>query len=133
MVNTRLLLATPATVTMTGPVVAPAGTGAITVVCLPQVVGVAATPLNVTELLPCVVPRLMPLIVTLVPRAPTLGLSPVILGLVTVNVGLLLTTPNTVTVTGPVVAVAGTGTVMDVALQFVGVAAVPLKVTVLDP
>jgi hypothetical protein len=39
----------------------------------------------------------------------------------------------TVTKTGPVVALAGTGTAMLVALQLEGVAAVPLKVTVLVP
>ena len=45
----------------------------------------------------------------------------------------LLATPPTVTTTLPVVAPAGTATVMLVALQLVGVAAVPLNVTVLDP
>ena len=45
----------------------------------------------------------------------------------------LLAKPLTVTTTLPVVAPAGTGTLMLVALQLVGVAAVPLKVTVLVP
>ena len=39
----------------------------------------------------------------------------------------------TVTTTLPLVAPMGTGTVMLVALQFVGTAAIPLKVTVLVP
>src|SRR5450759_4987188 len=54
-------------------------------------------------------------------------------GTVTVKVDPLLTAPPTVTITLPVVAPAGTGTPMPVALQPVGVAAVPLKVTVLAP
>jgi hypothetical protein len=39
----------------------------------------------------------------------------------------------TVTTTGPVVAPAGTGTVMDVAFQMLGVAVVPLNLIVLLP
>jgi len=45
----------------------------------------------------------------------------------------LLATPPTVTTTLPVVAPLGTGTAMLVALQLVGVAAVPLNFTVLVP
>ncbi len=45
----------------------------------------------------------------------------------------LLATPPTVTTTFPVVAPAGTGATMLVALQFVGVAVVPLNFTVLIP
>ena len=45
------LLATPPTVTTTFPVVAPVGTGATMLVAL-QLVGVAATPLNFTVLVP---------------------------------------------------------------------------------
>lgn len=45
----------------------------------------------------------------------------------------LLTWPPTVTTTLPVVAPAGTGTVMLVALHAVGVPVVPLNVTVLLP
>jgi hypothetical protein len=45
----------------------------------------------------------------------------------------LLAFPDTVTTTFPVVAPEGTGTPMLVALQLVGEAAVPLKVTVLVP
>jgi hypothetical protein len=52
----------------------------------------------------------------------------------TVNVGLLvLGVAETVTTTGPLVAPVGTGAVMLVSLHAVGVAAVPLKVTVLEP
>jgi hypothetical protein len=44
-----------------------------------------------------------------------------------------LVTPLTVTITFPVVAPAGTGATMLVALQLAGAALVPLKVTVLLP
>ena len=53
--------------------------------------------------------------------------------LVTLNVEPLLATPPIVTTTGPVLAPIGTGAVMLVSLQLVGVAALPLNVTVLDP
>jgi hypothetical protein len=48
-------------------------------------------------------------------------------------VSALLATPPTVTTTLPLVAPAGTGTVMLVADHALGVAAVPLNVTVLVP
>jgi len=54
-------------------------------------------------------------------------------GIVTVKLTPLLATPPTVMTTLPVVAPVGTGTAMLVAPQLVGVAAVPLKVTVLVP
>ena len=54
-------------------------------------------------------------------------------GVVTVKFEPLLACPPTVTTTLPVVAPVGTGTVMLLALQLVGVAEVPLKVTVLVP
>ena len=70
--------------------------------------------------------------VTEVPTAPEVGARLFILG-VTVKVTPLLACPLTVTTTGPVVAAAGTGTAMLVTVQLVGVAVVPLKVTVLVP
>lgn len=54
-------------------------------------------------------------------------------GLVTVKAMPLLARPPTVTTTLPVVAPLGTGTPMFVALQLVGVATMPLRVTVLVP
>src|SRR5258706_185575 len=66
------LLATPFTVTTTGPVVAPLGTGATMLVAL-QLVGVAVVPLKRTLLLPCVDPKFVPVIVTDVPTAPDVG------------------------------------------------------------
>jgi len=132
-VNSAPLLGRPATVTTTFPVVAPLGTGTTMLVAL-QLVGVAAIPLNVTVLVPCDAPKFAPVIVTEVPRGPKVGLRLVILGgTITVNATGLLGTPPTVTTILPVLAPAGTGTTMLVAPQLVGVAAVPLKVTVLVP
>jgi hypothetical protein len=127
------LLAAPDTVTTTFPVVAPAGTGATMLVAL-QLVGVAAVPLNCTVLVPCVAPKFVPVIVTDVPTAPDVGDKVVMLGVAfTVKLTPLLAAPDTVTTTFPVVAPAGTGATMLVALQLVGVAAVPLNCTVLVP
>jgi hypothetical protein len=127
------LLATPPTVTTTGPVVAPDGTGTAIDVAL-QLVGVADVPLNVTVLVPCVAPKFVPVIVTDVPTGPDVGARLVMFGVgSTVNVTPLLATPLTVTMTGPVEAPFGTGITIDVAFQLVGVADVPLNVTVLVP
>jgi hypothetical protein len=102
-----------------------------------QLVGIADVPLKFTLLVPCVEPRLDPVIVTAVPTAPLVGDRLVRLGaavvLVTVNVRPLLATPPTVTTTFPVVAPDGTGTTMLVADQLVGVADVPLNITLLVP
>lgn len=73
------LLATPPTVTSTLPVVAPEGTGTLMEVGL-QLVGVAAVPLNVTELVPCDVPKFVPVIVTDVPTTAASGVRLLILG-----------------------------------------------------
>ena len=76
----------------------------------------------------------MPAIVTDVPTRPEVGLMLVIFGTAaTVKGAALLARPPTVTTTLPVVAPAGTGTRMLVVLQLVGVAVVPLNVTVLAP
>ncbi len=128
------LLAIPKTVTTTLPVVAPLGTGTVILVAL-QLVGAPAVPLNFTVLVPCVAPKLVPVIVTEVATAPDVGLRLVMFGagVVTVKATPLLATPLTVTTTLPVVAPLGTGTIMLVALQLVGVPRVPLKLTVLVP
>src|SRR6266567_4952732 len=122
------LLATPPTVTTTFPVVAPLGTAATMLVAL-QLVGVAAAPLNVTVLVPCVAPKLVPAMVTDVPTAPDAGVRLVMLGAdeVTAKLTPLLATPPPVTTTFPVVAPLGTAATMLVALQLDGVAAVPLN------
>jgi len=128
------LLATPPTVTTTFPVVAPVGTGATMLVAL-QLVGVAVVLLNLTVLVPCVVPKFAPVIVTDVPTNPDAGFTLLMLGAAVATVKLvpLLATPPTVTTTFPVVAPVGTGATMLVALQLVGTAAVPLNLTVLVP
>ena len=81
------LLAWPPTVTTTFPVVAPVGTGATMLVAL-QLAGVAAVPLKVKVLVPCVVPKFAPLMVTEVPTGPDVGDKLVILGAGTVTVKL---------------------------------------------
>src|SRR5262245_22208932 len=101
-----------------------------------QLVGVAVVPLNFTVLVPFVDPKFDPAIVTDVPTGPLAGVRLVMLGAVlpvTVKALPLLATPPTVTTTLPLVAPDGTGTATLVADQLVGVAVVPLKLTVLVP
>src|SRR5436189_3061363 len=133
-VNGTALLVRPPTVTTTFPVVAPVGTGTVMLVAL-QAVGVASVPLNAIVLVPFVAPKLAPAIVTGVPAGADVGVKLVMLGagVVTVKGTPLLACPPTVTTTFPVVAPVGTGTVRVVALQLVGVASVPLNLTVLVP
>jgi hypothetical protein len=123
------LLAKPPTVTTAGPLVAPLGTGTTMLVAF-QPVGVAAVPLNVTVLAPCDAPKFVPVIVTDVPAGPLVGFRLLIVGVggVTLKGTPLPATPTT-TLTFPLVAPVGTGTVMLVALQIVGVATVPLNCT----
>src|SRR5260370_20729848 len=71
-VNATPLLFTPLALTTTLPVVAPLGTGATIDVAL-QLVGVAAVPLHLTVLEPCVAPKFLPVIVTDAPTAPEVG------------------------------------------------------------
>ena len=127
------LLATPLTVTTTLPVVAFSGTG--TLILEPdQLVGEPATPLKVTVLVPWLDPNLDPEMVTDVPAAPDAGDRLEMLGAsMTVKLTPVLATPPTVTTTLPVLAPEGTGVWIDVALQLVGVAVIPLNVTVLPP
>ena len=73
------LLAVPETVTTTFPVVAPLGTLATMLVAV-QLAAVAVVPLNLTVLLPCVEPKLVPVIVTDAPTAPVVGDRLLILG-----------------------------------------------------
>ena len=69
-VNSTPLLAVPNTVTTTFPVVAPAGTVTTMLVALQLVTVVAAIPLNVTVLVPCVAPKFVPVMVIDTPTAP---------------------------------------------------------------
>lgn len=127
------LLATPLVLTTTLPVVAPVGTGTAILVAL-QLVGVDRVPLNAIVPVPCVAPKFNPVIVMDVPTTPEVADRLLILGAgTTVKLTPLLAPPATVTTTFPVVAPDGTGTPMLIALQLVGVAAVPLNFTVLEP
>lgn len=103
------LLGDPVTVTITFPVVAPAGTGTVTEVAL-QFVGVAGVPLNVTVLVPCVAPKLSPRMVMGVPTGALDGDRELIVTAgFTVKPKPLLAEPPTVATTFPEVALTGTG------------------------
>jgi hypothetical protein len=136
-----LLLADPSTVTTTGPVVAVAGTSAEICVLLQLLMVVAFTPLKLTVLLPCGDPKFVPLIVTVEPTAPLLGLRLLTDGAVTTYVNrsaelVALVPPAVVTVTSTVPALlpGGETAVMLVAEFTVTlVAAVPPKATVVAP
>jgi len=133
-VNATPLLWFPPTFTTTFPVVAAAGTGTFICVAL-QLDGIPDAPLKLTVLALWDDPKFFPAIVTDVPADPEVGEMLVMAGAAvpTSNPYGLLGTPPTVTTTLPVVAPDGTGTTMVVALQLVGVAVVPLKMTVLVP
>lgn len=90
-VNATPLLAKLATVTTTGPVVAPDGTGTAMLV-FAQLVGEAVVPLNVTVLLPWELPKVNPLIVIDVPGAASVVERLVMLG-ATLKFAPLLSTP----------------------------------------
>jgi hypothetical protein len=125
---TPLLVVPPATI-VAGPVVAPAGTGTTMLESL-QLVGVAAVPLNFTTLVPCGMPKPEPAIVTAVLTVPEVGVSDEMLGGGITGKLTEFEAPPCVTITGPVVAVAGTAITICVLLQLVGLPAMPLKVTV---
>ena len=126
-------VATPLAFTTTFPVVAPLGTGTAMLDAL-QLLGVAAVPLKVTVLEPCVEPKFVPAIVTEAPTGADVGdrLLMVGVGKIVKATPLLLTPPSFRT-TLPVVAPAGTGTTMLLALQLAGAAAELLNLTVLVP
>jgi hypothetical protein len=114
------------------PVVAPVGNVATIDVALQLVIVVAVVLLNFTVLVPCVEPKFNPVMVTEAPIAPDVGDRLLMLGN-TVNVTPLLFTPLAKTTTLPVVAPVGTVVFIDVAVQLVTVAAVPLNFTVPVP
>src|SRR5208283_4155452 len=86
-VNATPLLACPPTVTTTFPLVAPVGTVTVILVAL-QLVAVAALPLNVTVLLPCVPPKFVPVRITVLPTIPEPVFNVVIVGAAAVTVKL---------------------------------------------
>jgi len=90
--------------------------------------------LNLTVLLPCEEPKLLPETVIEVPTAAEVGERLDMLGAATtVKLFPLLEEPETVTTTFPVVAPLGTAATMLVEVQLVAVAVVPLNLTVLEP
>ena len=124
--------ATPV-VTPMGPVVAPAGTVAVSWVAEFTVNVGATVPLNVTRVAPV---RSVPVMTTTVPTGPVTGVKLVMVGGVpTVNgVAEVAMPPGVVTLMGPVVTPAGALTVICVA-EFTTKpgAAVPLKATAVAP
>jgi hypothetical protein len=102
------LVAVPSgVVTLIGPLVAPLGTVACIVVA-ELTEKLALVPLNVTAVAPV---KFVPLIVTLVPAGPLVGVKLVITGglAVTVNeLALVAVPPEVVTLIGPLVAPGGT-------------------------
>jgi hypothetical protein len=124
-----VLLATPPTVTFTGPVVAVVNEdGTVAVIRLAdQALVVAVQPLIVTVLVPGVAPKPLPLIWICVPGNPLAGLTPVTETGPTVKIVLvLLLVPLTVTLTPPVVAPVGTLATICVLLQLAIVVAATL-------
>jgi hypothetical protein len=90
--------------------------------------------LNFTVLVPCVAPKLEPAIVMEDPTTPPVGMTLVIVGGgITVNAIPLLDPADVVTTTFPVVAPAGTVVTIDVLLQLLTAATIPLNFTVLVP
>ena len=101
-----LLTAVPPGVTIAIlPVFAPVGTVAVICVSESTVKVVAFTPLNVTLVVPV---KLVPVIVTGVPTGPLVGLKLRIAGVTRKTLLLVSVPPGVVTVTEPVVALAGT-------------------------
>jgi hypothetical protein len=99
-----------------------------------QLLGVANTPLKVTVLEPWAAPKFTPEMVTEVPTGPDVGDKELTMGAVsTVKGNALDIRPETVTMTLPVEVPLGTGTMIRVSLQELGLASTPLKVIVLVP
>src|SRR5207247_1462116 len=133
-VTVKLLLLVavpPGVVTLSGPLVAPLGTVAAIEV-EEFTVKPALVPLKVTAVAPV---KFVPLIVTLVPTAPLVGVKLVIVGgLSTVKLPVLVAVPpGVVTAIAPVVAVAGTFAVIAVAEFTVKLPLTPLNVTAVVP
>jgi hypothetical protein len=132
-VNGTPALTTPETVTTTFPDDAPTGMGT-TIFAFAQLVGVAVVPLNVTVLVPCVVPKLVPVTITAAPIAPDVGVTELMLGTGrTVKITPLLLTPLAFTTTFPVLAPLGAGTTMAESLQLRGMPALVPNLIVLVP
>jgi hypothetical protein len=132
-VNALVLVAVPpGVVTRIGPIVAPAGTSA-RIELAESTMKPALTVLKVTAVAPL---RFVPLIVTMVPTGPLVGVKLVMVGagVVTVKLVVLLTVPpDVVTLMGPVVAPLGTVAEIEVEEVTVKLALVPLNRTAVAP
>lgn len=133
-VNCTPLLATPPTVTTKFPELSPPGCVKAMAFCDQSIACPTDAPLIVSVLVPWLGPKFDPVICMTCPVPPAVGPTLVIVGAETTVKGTaLLAIPDAVTTTLPVVAPAGTGTTIVVGFQLVGVAAVPLNVTLLVP
>ena len=90
----------------------------------------ADVPLKATAVAPV---KLAPLMTTLAPTAPLVGVNPVIRGATVKLAALVAVPPGVVTLMGPVVAFAGTVAVICVLLLTVNAAATPLNLTAVAP
>jgi hypothetical protein len=130
-VNVIALLDCPPTVTVTGPVTAPVGTGT-TIASCDHWVGLAITVPNATLEMPWGEPKLVPEIVTVVPTVPEAGVIVLIEGRYA-KTGPVPETPFTRTVTLPLDAPVGAIATMLVLLQLETTAGVPSKRITLVP
>src|SRR5262249_18122072 len=127
----ELVAVPPSVVTLRVPDVAPAGT-AVWIEVLEDTVKLALVPLNATAVAPV---KFVPLMLTLVPTCPVAGVKPGAAGaFATVNAPELCAVPApVVTLSGPVVAPAGTAVWMEVSEDTVKLALTPLNATAVAP
>jgi hypothetical protein len=129
-----LVAAYPLTSIVIFPVVEPSGTEVTMLVAVGVPIIVAVVPLNFTMLLAAIVLKFAPMIVTLVPTAPLVGVKLAIEGgtIMIKSVALVATCPLTSKVIFPVVAPVGTEVTMlvGVGVPIIG-ATVPLNFTML--
>jgi len=102
--SVALMTVPPGAVTAMRPVVAPEGTVAV-ILTAELTVKAATVPLKVTEVAPV---KLAPLMTTLAPIPPAVGVKLVIRGATEKAVAVVTVPPGAVTLMGPVVALAGT-------------------------
>ncbi|HEV8488778.1 MAG TPA: hypothetical protein VGQ58_03205, partial [Candidatus Limnocylindrales bacterium] len=119
----------PGVVTLIGPVLAPAGTVALSepYTTLPKE---ALTPLNLTAVAPV---KAEPLMVTLVPTGPPVGAKLSRVGLTLKLVALVPVPPGVVTLSLPVVAPPGTEVAIVLSFVTLKLAPVPLNLTAVAP
>jgi hypothetical protein len=122
------VMVTPFTVMDIAPVVAPAGTAVVIVVVVNELTD-AVTPLKDTV---GVVLKFVPVMVTIAPSAPLVGLKPLTVGVdrITKLLVLKMVTPLTVTEIFPEVAPGGTKAVMLLVVEAVITAVVLLNLTI---